>query len=250
MDKPTIVIDPRFAGPPSSANGGYTAGRLAALLPTDPRTGVRVTLRQPPPLDIELTVHPATDPSDGPVLGARLLHGDLLVAEGVSIKIDLVPVEPVSLADARKAETRFAGLRSHPFPTCFVCGPARAPGDGLRLSPGRLDDGRTACTWTPDESLRRRGGRTGEEFIWAALDCPGGWTADLEGRPMVLGQMTAQIHEWAIVGNPYIIVGQQLRADGRKTFTATTLYDADGRILGRAEHLWIAIDPAAFGSSV
>ena len=35
-------------------------------------------------------------------------------------------------------------------------------------------------------------------------------------------------------------------SDGRKTFTASTLYDADGRVVAVAEHVWIAVDPANF----
>jgi hypothetical protein len=41
-------------------------------------------------------------------------------------------------------------------------------------------------------------------------------------------------------------MGRWLGEDGRKTFTATTMYDADGRILARARHVWIAVDPADF----
>jgi hypothetical protein len=34
--------------------------------------------------------------------------------------------------------------------------------------------------------------------------------------------------------------------DGRKNFTASTLYDADGRVVGTAEHIWFDVDPADF----
>ena len=34
----------------------------------------------------------------------------------------------------------YAGLVSHPFPTCFSCGVGRDPGDGLRIFPGRVSD--------------------------------------------------------------------------------------------------------------
>ena len=47
---------------------------------------------------------------------------------------------------------RYVGHRRHNFPSCFVCGPERAPGDGLRDFPG---DGRrqVAATWTPGADL-------------------------------------------------------------------------------------------------
>ena len=46
--------------------------------------------------------------------------------------------------EAVAASATYPGFSAHPFPTCFVCGPERAEGDGLRLFPGRLPDGRTA----------------------------------------------------------------------------------------------------------
>ena len=42
-------------------------------------------------------------------------------------------------------------------------------------------------------------------------------------------------------------VGEGRGQDGRKTFTASTLYDADGRVVATAEHVWIAVDPELFG---
>ena len=46
----TLVIAPRFHGPPSSANGGYTAGLLANAA----GNSAECTLRAPPPLDAPL----------------------------------------------------------------------------------------------------------------------------------------------------------------------------------------------------
>lgn len=247
---PTIVVDPRFAGPPGSGNGGYTAGLLAQLLPTDPRHGVQVTLRLPPPLGVDLATEPVTEASVDPagnVTAVRLRHGDRLVAEAQTVEADISPVEVVSLAAACEAEQEYAGLRGHPFPGCFTCGPDREPGDGLRLAPGPVADRRTACTWTPEPNLADHDGLVRDEFVWAALDCPGGWTADLQGRPMVLGRITAQVDDRARAGERHVVMGQWLGEEGRKTFTATTAYDSDGRVVARARHVWIAVDPAAFG---
>ena len=85
-------------------------------------------------------------------------------------------------------------------------------------------------------------------FAWAALDCPGGWTSDVDARPVVLGRMTALCDEPPLIGQPHVVVGRLIAQEGRKTVTATTFYDNDGRVLGRAEHTWIAVDPATFGS--
>jgi hypothetical protein len=239
-----ITLPRRFSGPPGSANGGYTAGVLAAAYLRDHAepAAVEVTLRRPPPLDIGLEVHHSAET-------AELRRGGEVVAQARAGALTADPVDAVSLADAREAETRYAGLSGHPFPTCFTCGPDRDAGDGLRLSPGRLGDGRTACTWRPDESLARADeqAHVRPEFVWACLDCPGGWTADIEGRPMVLGRITAEVYAPAEVGERHVVMGRLLGQDGRKTFTATTLYDSDGRVVARAQQVWIAVDPAAFG---
>jgi hypothetical protein len=42
-----------------------------------------------------------------------------------------------------------------------------------------------------------------------------------------------------------VLVGALLGDEGRKSFTATTLY-ADGRPIARARHTWIAVDPSVF----
>lgn len=230
----TITIARRFRGPARSGNGGWTAGRLAtAYARAVGRDGaVEVTLRSPPPLDRELTVHRDGD-------GLALLDGEVLVARAGRGDTP-EPVDPVDLTTAKAAEQTYAGLRDHPFPECFVCGPDRFPGDGLRLLPGRTGDGTTACTWTPPDTLD-------PAYAWSALDCPGGWTSDITGRPMVLGRITAQVEAIPEAGRSYVVVGRHLDTTGRKTRTACSMYDPDGRVVGRAEHLWIAVDPGSVG---
>jgi hypothetical protein len=64
---------------------------------------------------------------------------------------------------------------------------------------------------------------------------------------MVLGRMTARIETLPVVGEEHVVVGEARGRDGRKTFTAATLYDAAGHVVATAEHVWIAVDPALFG---
>jgi hypothetical protein len=104
-----------------------------------------------------------------------------------------------------------------------------------------------ATTWRPDRSLAADTGAVRPGMVWAALDCPGGWSADLVGRPLVLGRMTATVDALPAVGEPCVVVGRIDGAEGRKTFTTSTAYDGDGRVLGRAEATWIAVDPEALG---
>ncbi len=231
--KGTITLDARFCGPPGSGNGGYVAGRLAVYVGDEP---VSVTLRRPPPLCVALDV----DVSAG---SARLMDGQDLVA-GAEQGAYAHPVPaPVTVDEAVAAEPSYPGLRDHPFPTCFVCGHERAGADGLALMPGKTAAGRTACTWIPDASLAIDEWQvdTAPEFIWSALDCPGGWASDVEARPLVLGRITASYDRLPRIGETYVVVGALLGTDRRKTFTASALYDSSGSLLARAEHVWIAI---------
>ena len=249
-----LVVPGRFNGPAASGNGGWVAGTLAGLLdhdcPDDRAAGwptVTVTLRRPPPLDTPLPVADGVAADDG---------GVVATAEVVATEPE--PVEEVTAVDAAAARASYAGLESHPFPTCFACGPERAEDDGLRIFPGRVADDsagrvRVASTWTPhpshaedwhtyvDDHRRASLGVT-----WASLDCVGGWAGDLTERPMVLGRMTARVDTLPVVGEPHVVVGGARGREGRKTFTASTLYDSDGRVVAVAEHVWIAVDPAAF----
>jgi hypothetical protein len=231
----SLTVERRFRGPSDSGNGGYVCGMLAERAgAVVGGTGAVVTLRTPPPLDTPLAV---VADGDG---GVRLMRGDTLVAESSRSRLEVDPVPPVEAAAARAASETYPGLATHPFPECFVCGTKREPGDGLRLFPGRLGDGRTACTWivTPEFAGRA-------ELVWAALDCPGGWSADIEGRPMVLGRLTAVVDALPAAGEECIVMGRLLGTEGRKTWTASTVYAADGRELGRAHATWISIAPAS-----
>lgn len=61
---PNLVVAARFCGPTGSGNGGYVAGRLGAFVDTD--GPVEVTLREPPPLDVDSTSgRPAAGPPSG-----------------------------------------------------------------------------------------------------------------------------------------------------------------------------------------
>lgn len=261
MSERELVVPHRFCGPPSSGNGGWTAGALATLVgrETDqPRTApwpaIRVALRQPPPLDTAMQV---IDGDDGGV--AALRDGSPVATATVVADEDepLAPVEPVSASDARSALSGFPGHTTHAFPTCFVCGTDRDEGDGLRIFPGPVADQdgapRLAATWTPHPSVAEDFHTYGDQVpraslptTWAALDCIGAWAGDFAARPMVLAGMTARIATLPAIGEEHVVVGLARRRDGRKNFTAAALYDSAGRLVGSAEHLWITVDPAKF----
>jgi hypothetical protein len=251
-----LIVPHRFRGPESSGNGGWTAGALAALVDHDVPADhaarwptIAVSLLKPPPLDTPLQV------TDDGALTVAALDGDA-VARAEVVAEAPTAVEPVPAGEARAAEASYPGLRQHPFPSCFGCGTQREEGDGLRIFPGPVSAAETttlAATWTPHPSLfedwhayHDDHQRTSLPTTWAALDCIGGWAADLTDRMMVLARITARVLTLPLIGEEHVVVGAARGADGRKHRTASTLYDADGRVLALAEHLWITVDPATF----
>jgi hypothetical protein len=246
--KDTLLVPARYRGPAKSGNGGYVAGALAHELGDIGDRAVAVTLRQPPPLDSTMRINPV----DG---GLELTFGGAVVAQAAVVEDPVEPVEGVSWEQAQAATTAYPGLVSHPFPTCFACGTERP--DGLRIFPGEVPaarDGmtRVAATWVPDSSVAADPEeyddvpRAGLATTWSALDCIGAWAGDLTERLMVLGRMTAIVDDLPVQGEQHVVTGEHRGSQGRKTFTASTLHDADGRIVGRAEHVWVAVDPATF----
>jgi hypothetical protein len=237
-----LHIDPRFRGPPQSGNGGYVCGRLA-----EQATGpVAVRLLAPPPLGRDLRL----DRSEGSL---RLLDGASPVAEARSIDpLGLQAPPAPALEEAREASRSYAGFAAHPFPGCFVCGPERADGDGLRIFPGKLP-GRelVAAPWTPYPDLADDHGRVLPEFIWSALDCTGffafGPLAD--GSPALLGELAARIDGEVRAGAPHIAVGWQIGAEGRKRFAGSALYRADGIPLAVARATWIVVPRGTAGAT-
>ena len=227
-----IVIDPRFRGPPHSANGGYACGVVGERI-----DGIATaTLRRPPPLDVPLSL-------EGDTEQVRLLNGEDLVGEAVPDSLDIVVPTGPDFETAVAASKGYAGFVAHPFPTCFVCGPDRAPGDGLRIFPGRLDDSAVvAAPWTPDESLAGAwGGVVGRRHVWAALDCPSYF--GLDDTPMaLLGRLTARIDRLPEIGERLVAIGWPMGVEGRKHLAGSALLDADGEDIAAAQATWIEID--------
>jgi hypothetical protein len=96
-----------------------------------------------------------------------------------------------------------------------VCGPDRAPGDGLRILVGPVS-GRdvSADVWHPGEALADSDGYVRPEFVWAALDCSGGLGAldgaAPDGAPYVLGRLAARLLTPVAAGEPHVTAGSAL----------------------------------------
>jgi hypothetical protein len=245
-----LRVAARFCGPPGFANGGVACGSLASLL----GGAAEVTLRRPVPLDRPLPVR-----GDG--------HGTLVVEDGgvdlaearpaaIAVELLAVPENAAVTPEAAEAAAGRSRYYDDPvFPGCFVCGPARTPGDGLRIFPGRVA-GRAlwAAPWTPDSSVAGADGRVRPEVVWAALDCPSGTAAaDAADLPadtaVVLGRMAATVGGLPRPEDRCRVVAWPLAGDGRKLGAGSALLSPDGEVLAAARTVWITVPRRAVAAA-
>ena len=229
----TILIDGRFRGPQESGNGGYVCGRLSQFIDS---TAAAVRLRVPPPLAAALEVRESE-------AGVALFDGEVVVAEARPAKVSLDPPESPSYEEAEAASRGFRGFTSHWFPSCFVCGPDRDAGDGLRIFPGPIE-GRdlVACPWVPDPSLASATRLVSPEVLWAALDCPGAFAfpEPAEGA-VLLGELQVKLSGEVSVGERCVLVAWKLAHQGRKHHTATALFGESGACRGLGLGTWFEV---------
>jgi hypothetical protein len=227
----TLTIDSRYRGPPGSGNGGYACGLIATTL----RADLKVRLVAPPPLDTPLELAPqgerewALSSAAGPL------------ARAVAARLELEVPSPPAYVQAVWASQHYPGFREHACPDCFVCGPHRRRGDGLRIFPGMLDSGIVAAPWLPADNLDAGDGKAGVEYLWAALDCPGYFAVSGGRRVMVLGEMQAHVDRRVHVGEACTVIGWKIAAEGRKHLAGTAIFDEDGELCARARATWVEV---------
>jgi hypothetical protein len=232
----TVTIERRFRGPPQSANGGYTCGAVARAI--DSRAA-EVTLRLPPPLEHEMLLQRGEDDR------VELRDGDSVVAEARPLEgVEVETPEPVSLPVAEAAREASPLHAHHPWPMCFVCGPDRGRGDGLRVICGPVE-GRTvvASPWETEGPIPLEGAAIALEMVWSALDCPSGNALmQVPGAPVAaLGRLSASIDADLQPGETYVAVGWPIGRDGRKHHTGSAIFSREGVPLARASAVWIEL---------
>ncbi len=244
----TFRIASRFNGPHDSANGGYSAGVAGRLLHN--AEAVEVTLRAAIPLEQTLRAHP-TD------TGLDIMTDDAATRIQImslrAVHLEMPDTISPGLEAANVAAATFRTIDDHVLPHCFVCGPARAKGDGLRIFTDWLKDPAgienpnpfpvVAAPWYPTPDLADASGLVAPEFLWAALDCPGAFAIDVE--PILLGRIATRILTRPSTDAPIVVVAWAKGRDRRKHFAGSALFNEAGDLLAFSEQTWIQIDAHA-----
>jgi hypothetical protein len=231
MIESQIKISSRFCGPIDSANGGYTCGILSNAI----EGTAEVTLRHPSPINKMMEIKQAEENN------FILYDEDRVIAEAKPAELELVPPRPPNIEVAELSTIKEEDIEDHYFPDCFVCGPKRRPGDGLRIFPGPVkDETYIAAAWIPDNSLSDEKEYIKNEFVWSALDCPSGWAIVIEKmRFIILGRLVVQIYNRVKPNKKFIVMAWKLAEEGRKIYAGTALYSAEGQLYAKGKATWI-----------
>lgn len=225
-----ITIPRRFNGPPDSANGGYTCGLFASAVGQP----VRIRLKRPVPLETPLQVV-QTGVSEW-----QLLDNEEVIATATPADVRAEAPAPPTFDAAVAASRRYPRPEDHDLPGCFVCGPARRPGDGLRVFAAAVEQRDiVAAPWEPDASLADNG-QVRPEYIWAALDCPGAFTAKTD-KYMLLGELAVRIDRRPRVNERCVVMGWSIGNEGRKHFAGTAVVGADRALCALGVATWIEL---------
>jgi hypothetical protein len=248
MSEPRIVVGRRFRGPDmggGTGNGGYFCG-LVALAAGSGTRSVEIRRASGVPLDRPLSVRVVDD-------GVEVYDDEGLIARTSAEALAVTAPAPPHLEVARRVSARFLeqlerGEIVHMFPECFVCGHRRSPGDGLRLFAGSLESGAAdtpglrVAAWRPDAGFLDEAGRLRPEFVWSALDCPGGWALT---EPANTGTLQVEILGPVDGHQDLIVMGWPMpaasaRPGSRRRYAGTAMFDARGRLLARGAAIWVA----------
>jgi hypothetical protein len=108
----------------------------------------------------------------------------------------------------------------------------------MRIFAGWIGEGRTvASDWTPHSALANSSGLVKAEFVWAALDCPGGWAAiiDTEPKPVVLGRISARMDRVVQAGSAHVVTAWKIASEGRKHVVGLAIFDRQGTLCAVAK---------------
>lgn len=172
------------------------------------------------------------------------------MASARSATVELDTPEPPGFSDAQAASARYRGFVNHFYPDCFVCGPQRKHGDGLRIFAGPVEEGTgpegmVAAAWIPDATLVDSSGFVAPEFVWAALDCPGAYAfPEPQNAALLLGELAVSIKGSVSVGEKCVLIGWEISRQGRKHYTGTALFGESGSCRAVGYATWFEVSTA------
>jgi hypothetical protein len=124
------------------------------------------------------------------------------------------------------------------------CGPPASANGGYACGAiaELLGGGLWAAPWAPDSSVADQVGLVVPAVVWAALDCPGGFTAGVGDTMMALGRMAARVLARPRADTSYCLVAWRGGpAAGRKQPAGSALLDVNGGVLAVARTVWVTI---------
>lgn len=232
-----ISIDRRFCGPAGSANGGYASGRLASFVDGFMDRPARAMLKAPPPLGVALKVVETES-------GVAAMDDERVVAVAGPAAVSATPpaIPDDDALDAAQAEY-LSNPQHMIFPYCFVCGPKRVEGEGLRIFAGAVPGAPVnAGRWSPGADLAGEDGLVAAEYLWAALDCPSAFALRRTEGLCLLGSMSASIARRPKPGERLVVLAWKDRSEGRKHYASSALVDEKGETIAASNALWIDVN--------
>ncbi|MGJ4745212.1 hypothetical protein ACQV5M_02520 [Leptospira sp. SA-E8] len=243
MKVDNIILSQRFCGPPKTGNGGFTAGILVEAVGTN---SAEIRLLGPTPVETPILMESENGQQGTIYDDSKKILATLKSIQDKDFPEHKLPVVP-DLEDAKKFSALYPGFQTHPFPTCFVCGPKRKVNDGMRIFVGPAPEqigfeNLMAGHWLPDETVAARDGFVRDAAIWGALDCPGGFAAVLdEPQLIVLSKIQGKIIERPKIGVDYTVLSWRLQKMSRAFKVVTAIFKSDSkRLFAIAEGLWLA----------
>lgn len=232
--------------------GGWSASRFAASIGHP----VIVAFRSPIPIDTPMLVSETADgwsliATNGPDDSTRVV---MEAERRPSDHFDGIETPPVSVAAAVDARSRFPELppasdrpTTHNAPACFSCGFGERT---MRVWPGLLadDSGRVASDFTPPAWVADAAGVVDPSAVWTALDCTCGFYVGHHPvkRSAVTGRYAVELLAPLQAGETYSIVGfagpHPVEWERRKRSACSAIFDRSGRLMARANSLWVALD--------
>ncbi|GBF38766.1 hypothetical protein [Leptospira johnsonii] len=238
-----MILPKRFCGPPKTGNGGFTAGILVEAVESD---AAEIRLLNPTPVETSILMESEKGQRGTIYDSSKKILATLKSIADEEFSEYKLPVVP-DLEEAKKISASYPGFTTHPFPTCFVCGPKREVNDGMRIFVGPAPqqngfENLMVGHWLPDETLSSQNGFVRDAVIWGALDCPGGFSAVLdEPQLIVLSKIRGKIIERPKIGENYTVVSWRLQKMSRAFKVMTGIFKSDSkRLFAIAEALWLA----------